>query len=285
MNRLLLAVVVASLGCASQPRPQPRLADFPDPSPRSCTPIDPTAIGRVDVAIAIDTSRSSADMTGLDLNGNGRVGKPKLVRHRDVFDITYSDSADSFFAAQVVAARSLIRSAAGAQVIFSIVSFSGADAEATQPPKLTDHARIEVPPTEDVGSLEDGLSRVLARGTGGMTDFAAAMRAATATLGDARQGSVRRVVLFMSDSTFPSVVGPDGTPRFDDPNVKDAAAAALAADVVFHTFRLGTKPAPGSRAQARVDYLRDIASATRGTYSAVTEANQLHCALARALAP
>jgi hypothetical protein len=279
---LLAALLAFPLGCVGQPAQQParRLADFPDPPAQSCAPLEPAAIAQLDIAIVIDQSISSADMTGFDINGNGRVGRARLTRGRPP-TVVYSDPQDSLLAMEVVAARSLFRRAAGTLARFAVVSFAGGFLEVNQSPPSTPSPRsvIEALPSDDITHLEAALQRVLDRGSDGHTDFAAGMRSAIEALQSERDASRRPVVLFMSDSTFPSVRDATGAVRWHDPSMRDAASEAVAFGVVFHTFRVGPDESP----PGVPDYLKHIAGATGGSYTA-TDLSRLHCALAAALA-
>ena len=64
---------------------------------------------RFDVILVLDTSRSTIDPTGADINGNGIVGKPYLGRIGSIFDVGSTDPGDSILAAEVAAARQLLR--------------------------------------------------------------------------------------------------------------------------------------------------------------------------------
>ena len=52
-----------------------------------------------DVVLVIDTSRSTVDPTGADINGNGIVGKPRLGQIGSMFDVGSTDPGDSILAA------------------------------------------------------------------------------------------------------------------------------------------------------------------------------------------
>ena len=122
MKRLLLSLVFTTSACAP---PMPPLADFPGQSLDHCAPIDLTSIQRIDVVIAVDTSYSTRDMTRLDLNRNGIVGTAKIRGRGPPHNIRDSDPGDSFLAAEVLAARSLVRGFSATEARFGIVSFTG----------------------------------------------------------------------------------------------------------------------------------------------------------------
>ncbi len=217
-------------------------------------------------------------MTGFDINGNGVVGESETIERGPPPVWTTSDPGDSFLAVQVVAGRALARRLSGGGARFAVVSYSGAPSRrpGARPAPSVDHAISEGAPTEDPDELEVVWARVLGRGTGGLTDFATAMRVAAGELGEP---SRRSIVLFMSDSTFPTVFAPDGTMRLEDPSVEEAAAEAKLASIVFHSFLLGA-PLPLPEVP---NTLEAIGAATGGSYTEVVELDRLHCALADTL--
>lgn len=199
-----------------------------------------------------------------------------------------SDPGDSLLSAEVAGVKSLLRSAAGSDVRFSIVTFSGLTAYPLQEPPthivLRGEAVIQSELTGDAESLKAALERVLERGSAGNTNFAAGMRQASRTLMEASQPSPaqRRVVLFISDSPSPLQIGPN-TPNMlvlrRDPMIARAAVKAIDSGIVFHTFGLGK-----AAATQPPHMLSRIAGATGGDYHAVGDATGLHCHLLQSLA-
>ncbi len=155
-----LVLSVLALACAAKPGAHPplRLADFPHPSPAMCRPIDPGALGPIDVVIAVDTSRSSSDMTGFDINGNGVVGESETIERGPPPVWITSDPGDSFLAVQVVAGRALARRLSAGGASFAVVSYSGAPSRrrGAPPAPSVDHAISEGAPTVDPDQLARG---------------------------------------------------------------------------------------------------------------------------------
>jgi hypothetical protein len=240
--------------------------DLPDPIPP------------VDVAIAIDASQSSRDPSGVDVDGNGRIGRWE--------NSVMTDPADSLLSAQVAAVRSVLRSVPWADTRFAIVAFRG-----RQSIPIHDHSGIVtwnqavvVAPLTPVSagprSLEDALDRLLARGSLGTTQFSAGMRRALGTLGKRPAAAApRRVVVMISDSAEPVMVRVSSDEeKAYDPLMRMAAEQAIDAGVRIHTLGLGiasTAKTPHS--------LSRIAGATGGTFQPVIDPENLHCHLLRAL--
>ncbi len=78
-----------------------------------------------DVAIVIDTSLSTIEPTGADINGNGRVGSPQLGPVGSLFDAAGDDPGDSILAAEVAAARKLLGELDPRSTRVALISFAG----------------------------------------------------------------------------------------------------------------------------------------------------------------
>jgi hypothetical protein len=221
----------------------------------------------LDLAIVIDTSISTLDPSGADVDGDGVVGELELGGQGDRFQAS-SDPGDSVLSAELGASRWLIAYLANADVRFSLVVFSDEASEV---------ARLE----DEQETLANALHEIAGSGGKGTTRFSAGMGLAVDTLTSSSEQMEdrRRVVLFMSDSAYPSFEGADGQRRVADPEMKAAAERAIEASIVFHTFGLGTAARPSARHS-----LSRIAGATGGQYYAVEDAATLHCQLLAALA-
>jgi hypothetical protein len=203
---------------------------------------------RFDVVLVLDTSGSTADMTGADVNRNGVTGQRGLSGlFRGV------DAGDSVLAAEVEAARQLLRSLDPRVARVALVSFAGtpsappgtfAIGAREGPPAVT-----EEPLTSDYARVERALDGVLARGPYGGTHMAAGLDQAVIELLGLRGGlsepdpEATRVVLFLTDGlpTLPveAALGP---------NVQAAVRAAeraRRAAVQVHTFALGAEALSG----------------------------------------
>ena len=108
-----------------------------------------------DIMFVIDTSDSTAEPSGADIDGNGVVGEKRL---REVPRGSWaascrcpnSDKADSVLAAEIEGCRVLLKQLDPRTTRVGIVSFNG-DADAMTPDAIT-----EVPLTSDFTKVERG---------------------------------------------------------------------------------------------------------------------------------
>ncbi len=280
---LLAAISLA--GCAPA---QPGIDALPVRSLEACGSRGFEVRPGLDVAIAIDTSGSTAGPSGVDIDEDGVVGQFA----GDVM----TDRSDSLLAAQVAGIKSALAAGDLRDLRLSIVSFSGAD-------RFDDPASVEPFPdaalrgalTSDLREIEAALDHVLKGGSRGTSNFAAAMRRSLEALrvgwSSAPDDGRTRVVLMLADSPTPVMPGPtqyfyrtpDGDPHgpvvHSDPQMAVAAQRALRSRVVFNTFGLGEAAAADPP-----HMLSRIAGATGGTYRAVNDPKKLHCELMSALA-
>jgi len=173
---------------------------------------------QVDFYVVLDTSGSTSDSSGVDVDGDGWI--------------------DSIFAAEIAAARSFVDSVDLAAARVSLFSFAGS-------------VETLAPLGADRQQLLLALAQLRARGSGGQTNFGLAMSRVVqhrASAGDAtRQG----VVLFLSDGE-PSDPGPPPPPAGLDPcdpwsgpttagcsGILWAQHAALAWGLRVETFAVG----------------------------------------------
>jgi hypothetical protein len=221
---------------------------------------------RFDVMIVLDTSGSTGDMTGADVNGNGLVGSGGLS---GLF--RGNDPGDSVLAAEVAGALRLLEQLDPRIARVGVVSFSGTPSAPPGtfilnaregPPAVT-----EQPLTTDFRRVADALQRVLARGPYGSTHMAAGLDQATIELLGLR-GAVSdpnpessKVVLFLTDG-LPTL--PIENSLSD--NVMAAVRAAeraRKAHIQVHTFAIGQEALSGPIAPI------EIANRTRGVFTPV----------------
>ena len=203
----------------------------------------------IDVAFVIDTSQSTADPTGVDVNGNGVVGEHRF----GPFGIT--DPGDSILAAEVAAARYFVRHLDPRSTRVALITFAG------EPPdqgggmivfgrRSSPAAVTEVALTTDFEDLERALERILKRGPEGATHMAAGADQATIELLGLR-GSVsesrpdaEKVAIFLTDGQ-PTLPYGAMFPRDNTRAVIRAAGRADKAQVRFHTFGIGDQALDG----------------------------------------
>jgi hypothetical protein len=227
---------------------------------------------RFDVVLVLDTSGSTADATGVDVNGNGVVGAGGL---RGLFRMG-ADPGDSILAAEVAAAVRLLDRFDPRNVRASIVTFSGAPPDAAGygggivipvggggplPPAIT-----QTPLTSDFAAVRRSLEHVLEWGPFGSTHMAAGMDQATIELLGLRGAlsepdpNTQKVVIFLTDG-MPSL--PTGIESYDVRACLRAADRARRAGITVHTFAIGPEALSGPIAPV------EMAQRTGGTFTPV----------------
>jgi hypothetical protein len=200
-----------------------------------------------DVMLVLDTSRSTIDPTGSDINGNGVVGKPYLGRIGSIFDVGSTDPGDSILAAEVAAARQLLHGLDPRSTRVGVVTFAGDPPDAQgglftrgpRPPAIT----LE-PLTNEYSRVERALDSVLAHDPEGSTHMAAGVDQATIELMGLRGAASKpnpnaeKIVLFFTDGQPTLPYGPG----FESDNVRAVLRAANRADraqIRIHSFAIG----------------------------------------------
>jgi hypothetical protein len=231
---------------------------------------------RFDVMIVIDTSKSTIDATGVDINGNGVIGRPYLGRVGSIFDMGSTDPGDSILAAEVAAARQMVRGLDPRSTRVGLVTFAGEPPGSGglfggAPPRPA--VTIE-PLTDDYSRIERGLDQILAREPDGSTHMAAGVDQATIELRGYRGGQSKpdpkseKLVLFFTDGqpTLPYGTG------FDADNVRAvlrAASRAARAGIRIHSFAIGPDALDGPVATV------EMASRTDGYFTPVRHPGDL----------
>jgi len=220
---------------------------------------------RFDVLLVLDTSGSTAEMTGADVNGNGIVGQGGL---RGLFGST--DAGDSILAAEVAAARRMLQGLDPRSARVGLVTFAGdppgqGGVFSGAPRKA---ALTEEPLTSDYARVDRALDEVLERGPDGMTNMAEGLDLAWVELTGLRGGlsepdpDSEKVILFFTDGqpTLPY------ESYFEADNVKAVLRAADRAKrmkVKVHSFAIGPEALEGPVAAV------EMASRTGGNFTPV----------------
>jgi len=224
-----------------------------------------------DVMFVLDTSRSTIGPSGADINDNGLVGEPDLVRAGSVFDVQSTDLGDSILSAEVAAARQILRDLDPRSTRVGVVAFAGDPPDAhkaglfghrPRPPAST----LE-PLTNDYSRVERALDDTLARNPEGSTDMAAGIDQATLELSRPSAGS-ERIVLFFTDGQPTLPYGP----RRESENVRavlQAADRARADDIRIHSFAIGPDALDGPLAAV------EMAQRTGGLFTPVRHPGDL----------
>lgn len=204
-------------------------------------------IREFDVMLVIDTSRSTVDPSGADINGNGITGKAYLGRIGSIFNTGSTDPGDSILAAEVAAARQLLHGLDPRSTRVGVVAFSGEQLDAqgglfVRGPRAP--AITLQPLTADYAAVESTLDGVLARSPEGNTHMAAGVDQATIELlgfrGALSEANLRseKIVLFFTDGQPTLPYGPG----FEADNVRAvlrAANRAGRAHIRIHSFAIG----------------------------------------------
>lgn len=190
-----------------------------------------------DLVLVIDVSDSTAFASGVDLDGDGKVGRANrrvynyIVRgigeppHALLPEHYSSDTDDTILLAELAAARRLLDQLSPEITRLGLVTFR-------------EHASVRAPLSHDRTALRDALDQLerdAAWQTGG-TNFAAALDAALDVLGPARAREdtlTQRTILFLSD-------GQPTVPRnVAEKRAIEAAERVAEADAHIHGFALG----------------------------------------------
>ncbi len=200
-----------------------------------------------DVAIVIDTSASTGGPTEADINGNGVIGVVYGGALGSMFGASLTDPGDSILAAEVAAARQLLRGLDPRSTRVAVIVFSGEAEEqggtffgrGSAKPATTLQAL-----TSDYSRVESALNTVLAQGPGGLTHIAAGIDQATIELMGIKGALSRKdptshkVVLFLTDGVPTLPYGP----QFEAENVRAvlrAAGRSQYSDIKIHSFAIG----------------------------------------------
>ncbi len=227
---------------------------------------------RFDVMLVIDTSGSTSQPTGVDVDGNGVVGTPRLGALGGLLDLGSTDPGDSILAAEIAAARRLLSGLDPRTTRVGLVTFAGEPVESDpgffgSAPRVRRAAVTEESLTPDYVRVQRALDRVRQRGPRGMTHMAAGVDRATIEL-LGLTGAVskpdptsEKIVLFFTDGapTLPYQ-------GFESDNVRAvlrAAQRANRAGVRIHSFAIGPEALAGPISTV------EMAAITEGAFTPV----------------
>jgi hypothetical protein len=229
---------------------------------------------RFDVMMVIDTSRSTIDPAGADINGNGRIGQQRLGRLGSIFGSGTTDSGDSILAAEVAAARHLLRGLDPRSTRVGLVVFAGDPGGGGWAYGNRKAAYTMEPLTRDYSSIERALDDLLERDPEGNTHMAAGVDQATIELMGLRGATsttdpkAEKIVFFFTDGqpTLPYGAGMEAD------NVRAVLRAANRAHrggVRIHSFAIGPDALAGPIATV------EMASRTEGYFTPVRHPGDL----------
>ena len=233
---------------------------------------------RYDVAIVIDTSLSTIEPTGADVNRNGIIAEPNLGTVTSLFGRHREDPGDSILAAEVAAARGLLWELDPRNTRVALITFAG-ELEPTpsrffgttsyKPPAVT-----REPLTRDFHRVGKSLDELLKTKPAGVTHMAAGVDQAIRELGGIGSAHSKpdphteKVILFLTDGqpTLPHGPGKDAA---NVGAVLDAADRARQAGIRVHSFAIGPEALAGPVATV------ELAARTGGYFIPVREPGDL----------
>lgn len=227
-----------------------------------------------EVAVVIDTSRSTIDPSGADINGNGNIGRPRLGGLGSIFGSGSTDAGDSILAAEIVAARQLLRGLDPRSTRVTLISFAGDPDGGGGYGRRGQPAFTLEPLTTHYSRIEQGLDMILAREPAGATHMAAGVDRATIELLGLRgalskpERNAEKVMLFFTDGQPTLPYGPG----YEADNVRAvlrAANRAQRAKVRIHSFAIGPDALDGPIATV------EMAARTDGFFTPVRHPGDL----------
>lgn len=229
--------------------------------------------GRFEVFLVIDTSLSTNQPSGADVDGDGERGAVS----GDAQDGRSSDPGDSILAAEVAAAREIVGGLDPRRTRVGLVTFAGEPVRVG--PRGLDHPLVQraafilEPLTSDHRRVQAALDELARSEPSGMTHMAAGIDLATLEL-LGLAGSVgspdpaaTQMILFFTDGqpTLPSLVSAAANVGA----VFSAAERAQRAGVRIHSFAIGPEALAGPIAAV------EMAAITRGIFTPVPAPGRL----------
>ncbi len=224
---------------------------------------------RFDVALVLDTSGSTADPTGADINGNGVIGTKRRGPIGSLFGASSTDPGDSVLAAEVAAARQILRDLDPRTTRVAVITFAGGDGRRDSgPPALT-----RQPLTSEFARVERSLDFILRTDPVGGTHMSGAVDHSTTELLGARGSrsandpSSAKLVFFFTDGqpTLPY----KGSISDNTRAVRRAAGTARLAGIRVHSFAIGSEALAGPIASV------ELADLTGGSFIPVRHPGEL----------
>lgn len=232
----------------------------------------PGALRPFEVMLVIDTSRSTEEPSGADIDGDGRIGGRPFASLDFFFLRLALDPGDSILAAEIAAARQLVERLDPRQTRIGLVAFSGGAGQGHS--RRAPAATTLEPLTQDYARVEAALDALLETPPEGSTHMAAGLDQATTELRGLRGAQSRpdpeaeKLVLFFTDGQPTLPHGPDA--MLDNVRaVLRAADRAERAGVRVHSFAIGPEALAGPVAAV------EMARRTRGSFTPVRSPGDL----------
>lgn len=226
---------------------------------------------KVDVVFVLDVSGSTADASGADVNGDGKVTRGG---RGGFLGLGRSQNPDSILAAEVAAVRTLLDQLDARTTRVGVVIFSG-----DENPRSPD-AFVEVELTRDYRQVNEALDGLLLDGPNGGTNMhAGILRGTVELLGSKsavsrRRPGAQRVMMFLTDGipTLPYQL----SSRESAARAIEVARMAAKHDVRIHTYAIGRQ----ATRQPLVPL--EAARVTGGAFVPVEDPRDLRSAIAAA---
>lgn len=226
-----------------------------------------------DVVLVLDVSGSTSHPTGVDVDGDGILGRIYDLEpsSRRFFPVS-TDPDDSVFCAEVVGAKNLLRLLNPATTRVGLVTFSGDVSEdgKTNDPAIPD-ARMETALTNDYAAVDRVLTELYDRIPDGGTNMIEGIRVAQEALrAEGGLPHARKLMVFLTDGqpSFPSGNLLETDPADKELTVK-AAEEAAKAGIRIYPYAIGK--------EALVDpvALQQMARVSGGVYTPVEDPAQI----------
>ncbi len=218
-----------------------------------------------DIVFAIDTSRTTAEPSGLDIDGDGTIGEQQRQFLGGLFS-RQPGHPDSILAMQLALVRAALEGVDPRETRVGLVAFPGL------PEGKKARAFTDVPLTSDLAEVRLGLDRILEMGSEGSASVAEALAhagneliGAGAARSSSREGTTRILAFFVGSPIRPQIaVGKASWKR--GLSTSDVVASR---GIRIDTF------AVTEQAISATGPLVEIASSSGGTYTPVRQLNQV----------
>lgn len=247
---------------------------------------------KLDMALVLDTSGSTANPSGVDVDGDGIVGvQEMMLTPGGAIEIPGStDPDDSVLAAEVVASEKLLDQLDPSRTKLSIITFAGdiktrrginTEIKLQSIPETPD-AFVELPLSNDFSKAREVLKDIKSRKPDGGTNMAAGLRKAIEELAGLNKKDEtydrerRKIILFLTDgmATFP-VGSPNVTDEEDMALAISAAKIGSIIDIHVNTYGIGPY------ALLSPFILAEIARVTNGFFTPVSNPGDIIAVLPR----
>ena len=225
-----------------------------------------------DIVFAIDTSRTTAEPSGLDVDGDGEIGE----QERRLLGGLLSRQAghpDSILAMQLALTRTALEGVDPRETRVGLVAFPGL------PEGKKARAFTEVPLTSDLNEIRLGLERILEMGSEGSASLAEAIAHASNELigagparSSSREGTTRILAFFVGSPIRPQIAVGKASWNRGLGTSQVVASRGIRIDTFAVTEQAIGAPGP----------LAEMASLSGGSYTPVRQLDQVELRFERA---